>query len=141
MLLNIPYPHAAGHSYTYGIFFVIGFLILLLISITFFSIRWAKNEEDKRFLKVQNEDANKYDSVPPENYMAWAILTTIFCCLPFGIVGIVKSSSVNAAWRAGFKEEAIRKSISAKIWCQLGTFIPLALMVLYLIVFAIIHQK
>ena len=36
------------------------------------------------------------------NYLVWAILATIFCCIPFGIVAIVYSSQVSghlAAWR------------------------------------------
>jgi hypothetical protein len=29
------------------------------------------------------------------NHLVWAILTTIFCCLPFGIVAIVYAAQVN----------------------------------------------
>ncbi len=35
---------------------------------------------------------------PPDNNLVWAILVTVFCCLPLGIVSIVKSSQVNTLW-------------------------------------------
>src|SRR5690625_4065208 len=31
---------------------------------------------------------------PPPNHLVWAILTTLFCCLPLGIVTLVFSSQV-----------------------------------------------
>ena len=34
----------------------------------------------------------------PNNHMALAILTTICCCLPLGIVAIVKASSVDSLY-------------------------------------------
>lgn len=36
----------------------------------------------------------------PGNNLVWGILATVFCCLPFGIVSIVKASKVNALWPA-----------------------------------------
>ena len=38
---------------------------------------------------------------PPPNYLVWAILSTLFCCLPLGIVSIVFSSQVNSKLTAG----------------------------------------
>ena len=39
------------------------------------------------------------DAVP--NYLAQAILVTLFCCLPFGIVAIVYAAQVNGRLQAG----------------------------------------
>ncbi len=50
----------------------------------------------------------------PENYLAWSILSTLFCCLPLGIVAIVFSSKVDSEWNAGNHEEAIKASGQAK---------------------------
>ena len=36
----------------------------------------------------------------PNNYLVWAILVTIFCCLPFGIVAIIKANKVNTLYAA-----------------------------------------
>ena len=40
-------------------------------------------------------------STPPKNWLVESILVTIFCCLPFGIAGIVFASQVNSKWAAG----------------------------------------
>lgn len=34
----------------------------------------------------------------PDNNLVWGILVTILCCLPFGIVSIIKASSVDNLW-------------------------------------------
>lgn len=53
---------------------------------------------------------------PPDNYLVWAILSTIFCCLPFGIVSIVFASQVNTKWQMGDYEGARQSSKNAKTW-------------------------
>ncbi len=53
---------------------------------------------------------------PPDNYLVWAILVTIFCCLPFGIVSIVYSSKVDSAYAFKNYDEAARLSKQAKNW-------------------------
>ena len=53
---------------------------------------------------------------PPPNYLAWAIITTILCCLPFGIVSIIYASQVNNKWVAGDFTGAASASKNAKIW-------------------------
>jgi hypothetical protein len=57
---------------------------------------------------------------PPPNRLALAILCTIFCFTPFGIVAIVKSTSVNPLWAQGRWGEACRASRSVKSWCVLA---------------------
>ena len=41
-------------------------------------------------------DYNPLDSKPecPKTWMVESVLATIFCCLPFGIVGIINASKV-----------------------------------------------
>ncbi|MBN6054103.1 CD225/dispanin family protein [Nonomuraea sp. RK-328] len=53
---------------------------------------------------------------PPDNHLVAAILTTLFCCLPLGIVSIVKSSQVNSKWQVGDFQGAVQASEEAKTW-------------------------
>lgn len=53
---------------------------------------------------------------PPPNYLVWAILSTIFCCLPFGIVSIVYAAQVNSKWQVGDVTGANIASKNAKTW-------------------------
>lgn len=52
----------------------------------------------------------------PDNYLVWAILTTICCCLPFGIVSIVYAAKVNGLYAAQRYVEANEASAEAKKW-------------------------
>lgn len=54
--------------------------------------------------------------VKPNNYLVWAILGTIFCCLPFGIVSIVYASKVDGLWLAGNYFAATEAARKAKTW-------------------------
>lgn len=67
----------------------------------------------------------------PSNYLAWSILTTLFCCLPAGIVAIVYSGKVNGLWSAGRYASARKAASNAKKWCIIsavaGVFLALLL--------------
>lgn len=57
-------------------------------------------------------------SIP--NYLVQAILTTICCCLPFGIVAIVYAAQVNGKVAAGDMAGAQAASKNAKMWCWIA---------------------
>ena len=82
------------------------------------------NEEE-----LKNENG-KYASMP-ETYLVWSVLVTLFCCLPFGIVGIVRSSKVSTLWNTGRYEEAERASKKAKDWCIWGFVVGAAISAVY----------
>src|SRR3546814_12888831 len=46
----------------------------------------------------------------PKNWLVESILVTLFCCLPFGIVGIVYAASVHGKYDAGQYNEALESS-------------------------------
>src|SRR5687768_15957118 len=52
----------------------------------------------------------------PSNYLVPAILSTICCCLPFGIVAIVYAAQVNGKWDAGDSQGAQDAAKKAKMW-------------------------
>jgi ABC-type Fe3+ transport system permease subunit len=65
------------------------------------------------------------------SYLAQAILATLFCCLPFGIVAIVYAAQVDGKWGAGDYEGAIDASNKARTWCWVSFGIGLATLLLY----------
>ena len=74
----------------------------------------------------------------PDNYLIWAILSTLLCCLPFGIVAIVKSSKVDTLWYAGNHAEAIQASNDAKKWSIISAVVGLVGGLLYVIFYVIL---
>lgn len=74
----------------------------------------------------------------PPTHLAWAIITTLFCCLPFGIVSIVYASGVNSAYAMGNYAEAQRKSKAAANWALASAISAVVICLLYLFVFVLI---
>ena len=72
--------------------------------------------------------------VQPNNYLVWAILTTLFCCLPLGIVSIVKSTQVSGLWAQGQYAEAQKASDDAKKWAMWSAIIGAVVIVIAIIV-------
>jgi len=67
------------------------------------------------------------------NYLVPAILTTLFCCLPFGIVAIVYSGKVNTHLQAGNLARAQIASKNARMWCWASVLVTLIPGLLYLL--------
>lgn len=49
-------------------------------------------------------------------YLVLSIISTVCCCLPFGIVAIVFSAKINSSVNAGDMEAAHKAAKTAKIW-------------------------
>ena len=73
---------------------------------------------------------------PPPNYLVWAILTTIFCCLPLGVASIVFAAQVNGKYAAGDHAGAKNSSDKAKLFAILSTAIGAVGAVIWLIAVA-----
>jgi hypothetical protein len=65
------------------------------------------------------------------NYLVQSILTTIFCCLPFGIVAIIFAAQVNGKLAAGDYAGAVQTSKQAKMWCWISFGVQLGIIVAY----------
>jgi len=74
---------------------------------------------------------------PPPNYLVWAIISTILCCLPLGVVSIVFAAQVNSKWQVGDVAGAQDSSRKAKQFALWSTIIGGAGAVLGIIVYAI----
>ena len=53
----------------------------------------------------------------PDNCLVWAILSTLCCCLPFGVVAIVYAAQVDGKYAAGDYQGAVDSASKAKTWC------------------------
>ena len=73
----------------------------------------------------------------PETNLVWAILCTLLCCLPLGIVAIVKATSVEKLWYQGNHDEAIRASEDAKKYSTYGAIAAAVVYVIYFLVMVI----
>jgi hypothetical protein len=69
------------------------------------------------------------------NYLVQAILCTLFCCLPFGIVAIVFAAQVDARLAAGDCAGAVNSSNQARMWCWIAFGLGLAWIVVCMICF------
>ncbi len=67
------------------------------------------------------------------NHLVWAILSTLFCCLPLGIVSIVYAAQVDGKRAAGDIAGALEASGKAKFWAMLSAGLALIPILLYLV--------
>ena len=77
-------------------------------------------------------------NVCPDSNLVWAILCTVLCCLPLGIVAIVKSTSVEKLWVQGRYEEAQKAADAAKKFSIWGAIIAGIGITLYLILLVVV---
>ena len=84
------------------------------------------------------ETTNNPTGNAPDNNLVWAILCTVLCCLPLGIVSIIKSSKVKELWANGDHAGAQKAADDAKKYAIWGAAIGVIVLVIYLIlVFAV----
>jgi hypothetical protein len=70
---------------------------------------------------------------PPPNYLVQAILATLFCCLPLGIVAIVFAAQVSSKWAGGDYAGAQNASNQAKTFCWISFGLGLVGAVIWII--------
>ncbi len=84
------------------------------------------------------EPTNQTMGAPPDNNLVWAILCTVLCCLPLGIVSIIKASKVKELWAQGDAVGAQQAADDAKKWAIWGAVAAALVWVLYIIFFMVI---
>jgi Interferon-induced transmembrane protein/zinc-ribbon domain len=70
------------------------------------------------------------------NYLVFAILATVFCCLPAGIPAIVYAAQVNSKLQVGDLAGARLASKNAKLWCLISLGLGLGVVGLYAMLIA-----
>lgn len=69
----------------------------------------------------------------PDNFLAWAIVSTLLCCLPFGIVAIVYATQVDSYWFSGNYEAAQRAAKNARTWTWVSVGVAAFCWLIYLL--------
>ena len=67
------------------------------------------------------------------NNLVWAILSTVFCCLPLGIVSIIKSTQVSGLWAQGQHAAAQQSAQDAKKFAMWAAIAGVIVGVLWII--------
>jgi hypothetical protein len=68
-----------------------------------------------------------------DNHLVLAIIVTVLCCLPFGLVGVVYAAQVNGKANAGDIAGAQESARKARMWSYIGLGIGLVVYVGYAI--------
>jgi len=72
---------------------------------------------------------------PPKSWLVESILASIFCCTPFGIVGIFNATKVESRFYAGDIAGANHASAEAAKWTKVAMFVQLGILICYIIFF------
>ena len=70
----------------------------------------------------------------PDNNLIWGILVTVLCCLPLGIVSIVKATQVSGLWAQGRAAEAQQAADDAKkfaVWGAIAGVIVFVVVIIF----------
>ncbi|MFT4669543.1 MAG: hypothetical protein ACI9AT_000686 [Ulvibacter sp.] len=85
-------------------------------------------------MEINIDPANK----PPDNNLVWAIVSTILCCWPLGIVSIIKSTKVNNLWAQGDHAGAKKSADDAKKWAIYSVIGAVIFWVLYIVLMVVL---
>ena len=100
---------------------------------------YQQQTNQQQSYQQQNYQQQNYSyEAPPSSNLVWAILTTLFCCMPLGIVSIVYASKVESFWSIGQKEAAYDASNKAKKWAIWAALSAVILWVVYFFVIIIL---
>ena len=91
------------------------------------------NQQNRGYYQQNNFNGMPQKPVNWVPYLILSIISTLCCCLPFGVVGIVFSAKINSAMMAGNFEEAQNNAKMAKIWIIVSFAIGLLTWLIYMV--------
>ena len=68
----------------------------------------------------------------PKTWLVESILATLLCCMPFGLVGLIKAANVSTLYNAGKYAEATVASQEAGKWTKISAAVGIIFALLYL---------
>lgn len=78
---------------------------------------------------------------PPENHLVWAILTTVLCCWPLGVVAILRAARVESLWFQGLPDKAHESADQARKWAIWSAVVPVVITAVAVLIFVIIANR
>ena len=97
---------------------------------------YGQAQYQQHYAQAQQPGAQGFQP-KPDNYLVWAILTTICCCWPLGIVAIVYAAKVNNLYMTGQYQAAQEASANAKKWSIITAIGGPVVVLLYVIFYVI----
>ncbi len=97
------------------------------------SIKYQEYSQD---LQNNSRSASKLSNMmpnKPDNHMIWAILCTVFCCIPMGVYSIFCAAQVDTCYRRGEYDDAQRYANKAKQWAIVSAILGVVLGGIYAI--------
>lgn len=91
------------------------------------------NQQNQEYYQQNNFNGMPQKPVNWVPYLILSIISTLCCCLPFGVVGIVFSAKINSAMLAGNLEEAQNNAKMARIWIIVSFAIGLLTWLIYMV--------
>lgn len=91
------------------------------------------NQQNQGYYQQNNFNGMPQKPVNWVPYLILSIISTLCCCLPFGVVGIVFSAKINSAMLAGNLEEAQNNAKMARIWIIVSFAIGLLTCLIYMV--------
>lgn len=91
------------------------------------------NQQNQGYYQQNNFNGMPQKPVNWVPYLILSIISTLCCCFPFGVVGIVFSAKINSAMLAGNLEEAQNNAKMARIWIIVSFAIGLLTWLIYMV--------
>lgn len=94
---------------------------------------WKKAEDIEEIAQILNKkETSSFTQAPmPKTWLVESILATLFCCLPFGLVGLIQAAKVSALYSAGKYSEALVASQEAGKWTKISIAVGIIFALLY----------
>ncbi len=87
------------------------------------------NQQNNQYGSYNSQPYQTPQPVDTTGLMVWSVLTTLLCCMPLGIAGIVFCSQ---AKKAVSLEEAQNKLKNAKLMCIIGDVVGFLTLIAYI---------
>jgi len=88
--------------------------------------------QPRAYSSQQAHQTHSMRNIP--NYLWQAILVTVLCCMPFGVVSIVYAAKVDGLVARGDIGRAYAASKSAKNWALAGVGLWFAIIIIYILI-------